>query len=122
MRPFEYASPTTEAEAVDALNDHDGQTMVLAGGTDLISLLQRDAVQTQRVVDIKKIDTLKTIEQVDDGVLIGATVTLDEALESPLLAGPALPKTAWYRLSPSSASDSPSFRPSTPKPLRKYQH
>ncbi len=87
MRPFEYASPTTEAEAVEALNDHNGQTMVLAGGTDLISLLQRDAVQTQRVVDIKKIDTLKTIEQVDDGVLIGATVTLDEALESPLLAG-----------------------------------
>ncbi|NQV23403.1 MAG: FAD binding domain-containing protein [Rhodopirellula sp.] len=87
MRPFEYVSPATEAEAVEALNGHDGQTMVLAGGTDLISLLQRDAVQTQRVVDIKKINTLKSIEQVDDGVLIGATVTLDEALESPLLAG-----------------------------------
>jgi len=25
-------------------------------------------------------------------------------------------------LSPSSASDSPSLRPSTPKPFRKYQH
>lgn len=87
MRPFEYASPATEAEAVEMLNSDDGQAMVLAGGTDLISLLQRDAVQTQRVVDIKKIDTLKTIEQVDDGVLIGATVTLDEALESPLLTG-----------------------------------
>ena len=87
MRPFEYVSPTTEEEAVEALNDHDGQTMVLAGGTDLISLLQRDAVQTQRLVDIKKIESLRTIQDVDDGVLIGATVTLDEALESPHLAG-----------------------------------
>ena len=44
MRPFEYVSPATEAEAVEALNGHDGQAMVLAGETDLIGLLQRDAV------------------------------------------------------------------------------
>ena len=31
MRPFEYARPQTETEAVELLNDHDGRTAVLAG-------------------------------------------------------------------------------------------
>ena len=31
MRPFEYARPQTEGEALDLLNDHDANTAVLAG-------------------------------------------------------------------------------------------
>ncbi len=39
MKSFEYANPQTETEALELLNDHDAQTAVLAGGTDLISLM-----------------------------------------------------------------------------------
>ena len=39
MKSFEYARPTTESEAVEFLNIDNGQTAVLAGGTDLTSLL-----------------------------------------------------------------------------------
>ena len=71
MRPFEYASPRTEAEAVEMLSAHDGQTAVLSGGTDLMTLLKRDVIQPKRVVDIKNIDSLKGITRTDDGVLVG---------------------------------------------------
>lgn len=86
MRPFEYASPRTEAEAVEMLKAHDGQTAVLSGGTDLMTLLKRDVIQPKRVVDIKNIDSLKGITRQDDGVLIGALVTLEDAMSSPVLA------------------------------------
>ena len=85
MRPFEYARPQTETEAVELLNDHAGQTAVLAGGTDLMSLLKQDVVQYERLVDIKNIESLQTITESDDGVLIGAAVTLDDALDSDLM-------------------------------------
>lgn len=86
MNPFEYARPTTEAEAIDFLNDHGGQTAVLSGGTDLMNLLKRDVVQPQRVVDIKHVSSMNGIQRVDDGVLIGANVTLDQALAAHELA------------------------------------
>ena len=85
MRPFEYANPRTEAEAVELLNAHDGHTAVLAGGTDLFNLLQRDIVTPQRVVDIKNIESLRGVTPVTDGVLVGALTTLDDILSEPML-------------------------------------
>lgn len=86
MRPFEYARPETEAEAVQFLNDYGGQTAVLAGGTDLMNLLRSDLVTPERVVDIKQIPSLHEVRAEDGGVTIGALVTLDEIHHSPLLA------------------------------------
>ena len=37
MRPFEYARPDTESEAIEMLNEHGGNTAVLAGGTAVAS-------------------------------------------------------------------------------------
>lgn len=86
MINFEYAQPRTEAEAVEFLQSHCGQTAVLAGGTDLFNLLRSDLIAPKRVVDIKRIESLKGIQQVSDGLLIGAATTLDEILASPLLS------------------------------------
>ncbi|NOX54844.1 MAG: molybdopterin dehydrogenase, partial [Planctomycetes bacterium] len=83
MRPFEYAKPTTEAEAVQLLSDHDGNTAVLAGGTDLIRLLRRDLITPQRVVDIKHVESMRGIQPDGDGIRIGALTTLEELQESP---------------------------------------
>lgn len=86
MRPFEYARPETEAEAVEFLTGHDGQTAVLAGGTDLLNLLRADCVSTQRVVDIKHIPSLKEVTPENGGVKIGALVTLAELEQFALVA------------------------------------
>ena len=86
MRSFEYARPETEAEALELLAEHDGNTAVLAGGTDLMNLLKRDVIQPARVVDIKNVPTWRGIKPHDGGTLIGANTTLDEINEHALAA------------------------------------
>lgn len=87
MQPFQYTSPRTEAEAVAFLSDFEGETAVLAGGTDLLSLLKSEVAHPRRIVDITGIPSLKSIEAADDGsVVIGALATLEDLITSPLLA------------------------------------
>ncbi len=86
MRPFEYARPDTEAEALEFLNEHDGQTAVLAGGTDLLNLLKADLAAPARVVDIKHIPSLQAVEAVEGGIQIGALLTLADLDDHPLAA------------------------------------
>lgn len=86
MRNFEYARPETEAEALELLSEHGGNTAVLAGGTDLMNLLKRDVIQPARVVDIKNVLSWRGIKPHDGGVLIGANTTLDEVNEHALAA------------------------------------
>ena len=86
MRSFEYARPETEAEALELLAEHGGNTAVLAGGTDLMNLLKRDVIQPARVVDIKNVPGWRGIKPQEGGVLIGANTTLDEINEHALAA------------------------------------
>jgi xanthine dehydrogenase YagS FAD-binding subunit len=85
MNSFEYASPRTEDEAVALLSEHDGNTAVLAGGTDLFNLLRADCIAPRRVVDVKNIDSMQGVSAISGGLMIGALTTLDEILVHPLL-------------------------------------
>lgn len=86
MNSFEYASPRTEAEAVELLSAHEGNTAVLAGGTDLFNLLRANLLAPQRVVDIKSIESMQGVTLVSGGLMVGAATTLDELRVHPLLA------------------------------------
>ena len=86
MKPFEYAAPQTEAQVLELLSHQPGHTEILAGGTDLVGLMQQSIVSPERVVNILEVPSLKDIEPLDDGVVaIGAAVTLDVVLDSPYL-------------------------------------
>jgi xanthine dehydrogenase YagS FAD-binding subunit len=78
MRPFEYVSPTTKAEAVSLLTGTWGQTEVLAGGTDLLALMKEDVVAPKRLVNIKDIKDLHGIAYNTQGLRIGATTNLGD--------------------------------------------
>lgn len=78
MNSFEYANPTTLQEAVGLLGTKWGQADVLAGGTDLISLMKDHLHEPKRVVNIKNIKELEGIAKTADGLRIGALVTMDE--------------------------------------------
>jgi xanthine dehydrogenase YagS FAD-binding subunit len=81
MRAFEYASPLTKEDAVRLLGEKSGEAAVLAGGTDLLSLMKDDVVAPARVVNIKALEELKGIGPADGaGLRIGALATLDELL------------------------------------------
>ncbi len=82
MQPFEYANPTTVQEAVGLLGARWGEADVLAGGTDLISLMKEYLATPKRVVNIKNIKELGGIQDSKTGLRIGAAVTIDELLEN----------------------------------------
>jgi xanthine dehydrogenase YagS FAD-binding subunit len=102
MEAFEYANPTTLQEATGLLGAKWGEADVLAGGTDLISLMKDGVYSTKRVVNIKNVKELGGIRKAGSGVRIGATVTLDELLENATIRSqfPALADAARGVASP----------------------
>ena len=85
MQPFEYASPATLAEALALLGPQWGEAEVLAGGTDLISLMKEFVQTPKRVVNIKDIKELGGISKTAHGLRIGAAVTFDELASNALV-------------------------------------
>jgi xanthine dehydrogenase YagS FAD-binding subunit len=83
MKAFEYAAPRNEREVLELLSAERGTTAVLAGGTDLVGLMKKMIVTPDRVVSLKNVDSLRTIDGDSQGVRIGAMATLDELLEHP---------------------------------------
>src|SRR5215813_13603884 len=85
MRKFEYASPTTKQQAVALLGSSFAEAEVLAGGTDLLSLMKDDVVHPKRLVNIKGLEELGGIRfDPQHGLRVGALVTLVEFSENPL--------------------------------------
>ena len=79
MEAFEYARPTSKEEAVKLLASAWGETEVLAGGTDLLSLMKDYDTTPKRVVSLSGISALKGISaQPGGGIRIGAMTTLQE--------------------------------------------
>lgn len=102
MQAFEYASPGTLKEALSLLGAEWGEADVLAGGTDLISLM-KDYIHTpKRVVNIKNIKELGGISRAGGNLRIGAAVTLDELLANQIVRSeyPALAEAARGVTSP----------------------
>jgi xanthine dehydrogenase YagS FAD-binding subunit len=78
MQAFEYASPKSLKEAVALLGGSWTDAAVLAGGTDLLSLMKDYTMSPKRVVNIKDIKELSGIGGKAGAMRIGAAVTLDE--------------------------------------------
>jgi carbon-monoxide dehydrogenase medium subunit len=55
MKPFEYQAPTSLKDAVTLLRQSDLRARPLAGGTDLIVQLRSGRIETDLLVDIKRI-------------------------------------------------------------------
>ena len=81
MRPFEYVSPSTKAQAVSLLGATWGNTEILAGGTDLLALMKDDVVSPRRLVNIKDIKDLQGITFNAQGLRVGALTTLGDLAE-----------------------------------------
>lgn len=81
MKAFEYSAPQDEADVVSLLSSMTGETEILAGGTDLLPLMQKMILTPSRLVNIKNVPSLKRIDvDSNQGVTIGAAVTLDDLL------------------------------------------
>ncbi len=83
MHAFEYANPTSMEAAVRLLANQWGETEILAGGTDLLSLMKDNASAPKRLVSLKDIKELRRIEfKSGEGLRLGATVTFEELMSN----------------------------------------
>ena len=86
MKHFEYLEPSTVAEACGLLKQYAGAARVFAGGSSLTILLKQGFLQPDALINIKKIDELRRIEESGDDLVIGALVTHHDIETSALLA------------------------------------
>ncbi len=82
MQAFEYANPATLQEALGLLGNKWGESDVLAGGTDQISLMKEYLATPKRLVNIKSVKELGGIQNGKAGLRIGATVTIEELADN----------------------------------------
>jgi xanthine dehydrogenase YagS FAD-binding subunit len=90
VRPFAYVRPTSLDDAVASLGEADSLTpngtRALAGGTDLLPLMKADLIAPERLVDIKRLAELgDQIEEMPDGLRLGALTTLDQIEQSAVI-------------------------------------
>ena len=82
--PEEYLAPATLAEAVQALAD--GQSTVVAGGTDLmVQTREGRKTHARRLVNIRRVAGLSGVETDGSTIRIGALTTMTEILSDPAL-------------------------------------
>jgi carbon-monoxide dehydrogenase medium subunit len=80
-----YEAPDSLDTAVALLAKANGDTRVLAGGTDLLVQMRSDVLDPELIVDIKKIAQTRAVTEEGGGWRIGAAVTGAELKEHPRL-------------------------------------
>jgi len=84
FRGFDYVRPTDISGAIDALSTHE-DSEILAGGTDLLLRLRETSGPDKLLVDIKRCEGLRGIEERQAGLFIGPLTTIRELVESALI-------------------------------------
>jgi len=83
---FDYVKPGTLREAVKTLARYGTRARILAGGTDLVTLIAENMVTPDAVVDIKGVPGLDRIEFKNGVLTIGALVTFSDLQDSAAVA------------------------------------
>ncbi len=93
MMRFEYHRPADLSEALDFIAARGGDCAPLAGGTDLLVMIQERLISPGVLLDLGGLEELKGIEESGGRIRIGALVSHRQAADSDLLAekGPPLP-------------------------------
>lgn len=85
MPMFELFQPTSIADALALLETHGAEAWVLGGGMDSFDWLKDRTKRPSVVVDLSQIGELRGIREADGGLEIGATTTLTEVVQHPVV-------------------------------------
>lgn len=72
---FDYVKPATLVETLRALARSDGQAKLMAGSQSLGPMLNLRLARPAQVVDVSRLDELRTVELIEGRVRVGASVT-----------------------------------------------
>src|SRR5882724_11338846 len=82
---FEYYTPSTLAEAIELLGRYGDEAKVLSGSQSLIPLMKLRLAQPAHLVDLRKVDGLTGVREVQGAIQIGALTTHATLAKSELL-------------------------------------
>ncbi len=102
MQPFEYHSPRSLPEALRLLQELGDGARLIAGGTDLLLRMKQGQLAPRALIDLRRAAELHGISfSPEEGLRIGAAVTLRELQRSPLVRDhcPCLCETASWMAS-----------------------
>ena len=90
MKPaaFDYVRPKSLAEAIAILSAAAGDAQILAGGQSLVAMMNLRVAAPDLLVDIARLDELRTVSETSDHVVLGACVT-HAAIEDCLVPDPS---------------------------------
>jgi 2-furoyl-CoA dehydrogenase FAD binding subunit len=88
MKPasFDYLRPATIADALAALAAGGDDARVIAGGQSLMPMLNMRLVQPRLLIDLGRLEELRTLWAADGWLTVSAAVTQAEVLARPTLA------------------------------------
>ena len=84
--PFEYHAPTTVDEVVGLLAELGDEAKLLAGGQSLIPMLNLRLARFEALIDIGRVESLRSIERVNGDVAVGAMVRQSATEANELIA------------------------------------
>src|SRR5262252_10817502 len=83
---FTYRTPRTIAEAVRIVADTGPESQFVAGGTDLYPNMKRRQQLPKTVISVMRLSELNQINgDGQSGIRIGASVTLTDIVENPII-------------------------------------
>ncbi len=82
---FEYLEPKTLREAAKALASGANESVLIAGGTDLLVNMKHRVIQPKQVINLKTIPKLDYISNGKSGLRIGALTTLHDIASSSIV-------------------------------------
>lgn len=102
LRPFHLSEPATIDELMHLLERAHERTKIIAGGTDVLPNLKHGLYHIDELISLHKIHPFKHVGERDDGVEIGALVTLNQLQRHSLIAArvPVLGRAAAQIASP----------------------
>lgn len=85
LKRFEYCAPSTIEEAAEVVAERGKGAKVLAGGTDLISMMKLGLVTPKTIVSLNRIEGLDYVREENGALRIGALTTIAQILASDLI-------------------------------------
>ncbi|PRR69688.1 FAD binding domain-containing protein [Neomoorella humiferrea] len=86
MNSFKYISPKTKEEALKILDELGEKGKIVAGSTNVLPDIKAKKISSCVLVDISNLSELKGVNEVGDKIAIGSLTTINQLLQSNIIA------------------------------------
>jgi len=96
VKNFNFVNVSTKEEALEILNQDQDKVCLVAGGTNVMPFIRTEKINHKTLVNIRNLNELRFINELDDRIVIGPLTTIAELEKSEIVRkyAPALTDAA----------------------------